>query len=99
MELQIKYYGKKFTLEVSDDITSYELVSDFMSMMVMLGFNPKSVQDAFNKCYNKDMGFIKKITNVGLVRQAASENVLVGNQEPSSPIKFQFVDDNNDRKT
>ena len=44
MKIRIDYYDLGLTVERPDDITSDDLLQDFVNTMIMMGYHPESVK-------------------------------------------------------
>ena len=44
MKIKIDYYDLGLTVERPDDITSDDLLQDFVNTMIMMGYHPESVK-------------------------------------------------------
>ena len=44
MKIRIDYYDLGLTVERPDDITSDDLLQDFVNVMIMMGYHPESIK-------------------------------------------------------
>ena len=44
MKIRIDYYDLGLTVERPDDITSDDLLQDFVNTMIMMGYHPESIK-------------------------------------------------------
>ena len=44
MKIKIDYYDLGLTVERPDDITTDDLLQDFVNIMIMMGYHPESIK-------------------------------------------------------
>lgn len=57
MKIRIDYYDLGLTIERPDDITSNDLLQDFVNTMIMMGYHPESIKRSVIELadeYNED---------------------------------------------